>query len=185
MTRSLHGSVLCPAGEGGAQGGESGIEPASSQSSAFIFPEPFLVVGTGAVLFYLNVSGDYFRMWSLVVPAFGKGNRRKERGMRNIFLKPWTEVACSFALPWERPRLCGLVVFTHCYFLLTESRPQRHLFLGPRLIVANTLFVLFKSLRGRVAIMEVLTLNIQSGGYLSGLLSILLSLQVRSKDFVS
>lgn len=58
-------------------------------SAAAFFAKCQPVVGTGAVLFYLHGSGDYFRVGSLVwlYPAFGERNRGKERGIKNTFLQ--------------------------------------------------------------------------------------------------
>ena len=54
--------------------------------------------------------------------------------------------------------------FSPFYFLLMESQPRSQLFLSPSLIAENTFFILFKSLRRRVHITEVLTLSFQTSG---------------------
>lgn len=116
MASFLHRYVACQTGEGGAQDeGDEGQSPEPALS--LIHAEP--VVGPAAIALCLKASEDYFRsaIFSLIVPALGQGNRGKERGTRNIFLKLWKKkLTYELYLKGQglRPLACGFHHLTSC-----------------------------------------------------------------------
>lgn len=160
MASSLHRYVACQTGEGGAQDeGDEGQSPEPALS--LIHAEP--VVGPVAIALCLKASEDYFRsaIFSLIVPALGQGNRGKERGTRNIFLKRWKKKLTYELLPKGAGAETAGLRFSPSYFLLCH----RVSCLWAQVCWLKSPFSFSSShLDGEAAPTEVSTLSFQTGG---------------------
>lgn len=115
--------------------------------------------------FHLHAPGEDLECgFGSAVPAFVKGNRGRERGIRSIFLKRWEKLTEERLPHGGRDR--GSVGM---WFLLSASCRWRASHKGncfePKLDSQKPRF----HLRGRTGVTEVFTLNSQSGGHLSGI----------------